>query len=151
VNRPRFNQLMFALALFLGLAVMLAYATRSTLAQDAQILQSGETVTGEITSRAGDQWRFHACQSDQVTVTMRSDVFHPYLEILVADHTAPLASAVAAEDKAVIAGLELSNTGVYTVFAGGDRRSARGSYSLSLALGAGAPAMCGDSAVAPVM
>ena len=62
--------------------VLLFWQTATTAqAQTAQTIVYGETATGEVVDRLGDEWVFTGCLNDQVTVTMQSDAFGAYLEL----------------------------------------------------------------------
>jgi len=89
-------------------------------------------VYGQVTNRAGEGWRFYGCAGDVISVTLASAAFAPYLELVGAGGETPLAEAGAAGDRATLTGHELTANGVYTVYAGGEARSARGAYSLTL-------------------
>ncbi|MEM7532042.1 MAG: hypothetical protein AAF639_07700 [Chloroflexota bacterium] len=98
-------------------------------------LYQGKTLVGEITSRNGDEWTVYGCETDLLTVTMQSDLFSPYLEVLDPTYELVGFDGTAEEGEAAfISPLALPETGLYTIFADGERSSDRGVYSLTVTL-----------------
>lgn len=100
-------------------------------------LQAGEPVTGEITSRFADEWLFRGCQADVIDVSVVSDAFTPYLEILAppASPTATAASLVQVigeDGNPARAEVVLPMSGDYLVAAAGAGIRDRGPYTLTL-------------------
>lgn len=113
------------------------------LAQADQTLHYGETVSDEVRTRLGDEWHFHGCAGDVVTVTMRSSEFDTFLELFGPTEPTPLATSDSrADDTAALAqigGFTLTETGLHTIVAAGSSILDRGPYSLTLALSATLP------------
>ncbi|MCE7987816.1 MAG: SH3 domain-containing protein [Caldilinea sp. CFX5] len=130
--RPLWKPIAVALGFVAVAFLPLAWGATGANAQAIQTLAAGTTMTGTITSRLGDRWLFTACAGDVVTVTMASIAFNPYLELFGAAGEDPLAASEPAADGATLAGIELAASGVYTLWVGGERRSDRGIYSLTL-------------------
>ncbi len=130
------TRLRIGLTAALTIAGLLILLTSMALAQDAQTLQIGETASGQVANRLGEEWTFSACAGDVVTVTMTSDEFNAFLELYAPQG----GDAIAIDDNgggrtdAEIAGFELADTGVYTIVAAGRRILDRGPYSLTLAV-----------------
>ncbi len=121
-----------AIVVALGLAVTAGMSLIfSAAAQDLPLLPPGQPVTGEVTDRDGDLWLVRGCAGDPITITMESDVFTPYLELTDAEDEL-LADGIGEDGLAVLTSDPLSATTVYTLAAAGDRRSARGAYTLTL-------------------
>ncbi|MEZ4735338.1 MAG: SH3 domain-containing protein [Caldilineaceae bacterium] len=138
--RLLWKPIFLALGLVAGALFLLTWNGIRVNAQAVRPLPAGATLTGTISSRDGERWRFTACAGDVVTVTMQSTAFSPYLELFGAAGDEPLAASESGENRALVAGVELAASGVYTVWVGGERRSDRGFYSLTLTTNAtGAP------------
>jgi len=116
------------LMLLIALLLMMAAPAR---AQDGQPLLPGASAQGELTSALGDQWDLHACDGDVVTVTLASTAFTPYLAVFTDTLEAPVVEAVAEDGEPAEVVIEADATGVYAVIAAGDRRSARGAYTIT--------------------
>lgn len=126
--------------------VLLVSLMRGVGAQSQQPLTPGAPVAGALTSRFGDAWSLYGCAGDVVTVTAVSTRFFPYIELYAPAAEAPDGAAPDGETPVieaggdttttVIAGAPLTQTGLYTVALLGDRRSARGPYTLSASFAA---------------
>lgn len=94
-----------------------------------------ETVHGELTSGVRDRWTFDGDAGDLATISLISDAFDSYLELLGPDRT-----LVAADDDsggglhARISEVLLPATGTYTIVAGGYSDADSGPYELTLEL-----------------
>ena len=93
----------------------------------------GETVDGEVVSARGQEWSFYGCAGDVVDVTVVGDEFVPYLELYAPDTRRPLVSAEGDADAGIeLTGVELAESGLYTLAILGATRTARGAYTLAL-------------------
>lgn len=101
--------------------------------EDAQALTPGIAAPGELESRQGDLWTLRLCQGDTLTVTMQSNEFVPFLELLDPAEEL-LDDALAEEDTATIADVAIEETGNYLIVAAGESRTDRGAYTLTVAL-----------------
>jgi len=117
-----------SLALLAALLVLLARPAR---AQDGKPLLPGVAAQGELTSALGDQWDLYGCAGDVVTVTLASTEFTPYLAVFTDTVEAPIVEAVAEDGEPAAVVIEVDATGLYAVIAAGDRRSARGVYTIT--------------------
>lgn len=106
----------------------LLLAAPSALAQTPAPLPPLGTVTSRITSSAGEEWRVETCAGDQVTVTMRSDVFTPFLSVFTDTLAAPVVEAVSLNGVQAQAVIQARTGGAYTIVAAGERRGDRGDY-----------------------
>ncbi|MCB0070439.1 MAG: hypothetical protein KDE20_03235 [Caldilineaceae bacterium] len=104
-------------------------------AEAAEIaLAYGETVDGEVVSARGQEWSFYGCAGDVVDVAVVGDEFAPYLELYAPDTRRPVASAEGdAADSIELTGVELAESGLYTLAILGATRTERGAYTLTLA------------------
>ncbi len=98
------------------------------------VMVYGDVVTGDVTSRLGDEWVFAGCLGDVVTVTLQSDEFAGFIELY-----GPVGrSSLAAESSegpgapALIRDFTLPESGEYTVIAAGSSIQDRGPYTLVL-------------------
>ncbi len=117
-----------AIILLAALLVLLAQPAR---AQDGEPLLPGVPAQGELISALGDQWDLYGCAGDVVTVTLASSDFTPYLAVFTDTVEAPIVEAVAEDGEPAEVAVEVDATGVYAVIAAGDRRSARGVYTIT--------------------
>ena len=101
--------------------------------EDVQALAPGVPADGELTSRQGDTWTLRLCADDVVTITMESDAFTPFIELLAPDEEF-IEDNLADTDTAQVAGVSIDATGNYLVVAAGERRTDRGAYTLNAAL-----------------
>ncbi|HAJ35704.1 MAG TPA: hypothetical protein DCL15_08435 [Chloroflexi bacterium] len=130
------------IGLMTGAALTLAtllLAAPSALAQTPAPLPPLGTVTSRITSSAGEEWMIETCPDDQVTVTMRSDAFTPFLSIFTDTVEAPVVEAVSADGVQAQTVIQARTGGAYTIVAAGERRSDRGDYSVGADFGDAAP------------
>ncbi len=111
------------------------------LPEDARLLTPGESLTGAISNRDGEEWAFSGCARDVVTLTMQStgtaqnNRFVPRLELYGPTGRTPVATSAASSAGSRSAGITdfaLPASGVYTVLALGQNIRDRGPYSLSL-------------------
>ncbi len=116
---------------FIGVAALFLFATQPARAQDGEPLLPGVPAQGELTSALGDQWDLYGCAGDVVTVTLASSDFTPYLAVFTDTLEAPIVEAVAEDGEPAAVAVEVDTTGVYAVIAAGDRRSARGDYTIT--------------------
>lgn len=112
--------------------------------QIAGILPAGVTVTGEVTTRLADEWVYRGCQEDVIDVTLESDAFPPFLEILAPPDSPTgtvlsLVEVIGEGTQASVAELVLPVSGDYIVAVGGASIRDRGPYSLTLDVQARAP------------
>ena len=120
-----------AVAGFTAAALFLLLMGSAAAQGDAPVLHPGEVATGAITSSSSDAWRVTVCAGDVATVTLTSADFTPYLEVTdVAEEI--VASSAAEDETGARVVLTATATTSYTLFAGPDRRSARGDYALAL-------------------
>ena len=122
-------------AVLAAIGVLSLLATMA-MAQDVQTLPIGQTVSGEVANRLGEEWTFEACAGDVVTVTMTSADFATFLELYAPDGRDPIATSDggATGSAAEIAGFELTDAGLHTVVAAGSGILDRGPYSLTLVI-----------------
>ena len=136
--------------MFMAIGVALALVTVSSAlvgqlaaqAQELETLPANRAVSGEVASRLGEEWVFSACRGDVITVTMTSEEFAPALQLFgpsdrdpvaVSEDATPQEGNNASLAEAVIAGVELAESGDYLVAAIGATVRERGAYSLTLA------------------
>lgn len=114
----------------------LGWGAARARAQTVNQLAAGESVSGEVTNRLGDEWSFYGCGGDVITLTMQSADFSAFIELYGPTGRASLtsASADAADEPATISALTLAEPGSYTVVAAGVSIRDRGRYSLTLTL-----------------
>ncbi len=117
-----------SLILLTTLCVLLARPAR---AQDGQPLLPGVPAQSELTSALGDQWDIYGCAGDVVTVTLASSDFTPYLAVFIDTLEAPIVEAVAEDGEPAEVAIDADATGMYAVIAAGDRRTARGTYTIT--------------------
>jgi|GEM_PF-924378 len=119
---------LFLLATIWGEQVLLGQATNQ--------LPAGVSASGEVTNRLGDEWFFHGCSGDVITVTMTSTEFPAYLELYGPTGRDSLisASADASNMPATIGSFTLADPESYTMVAAGVSIRDRGSYSLTLTI-----------------
>lgn len=117
-----------------GLWLGLDWLGSPVQAQRSTTVPFGVAVTSQVTTRDGEQWHFRGCVSDVVTIVMTSTTFTPYLELTGPESAESMASSEADGDSALIADYSLTASGLYTVWAGGDSRSARGAYQVAIQL-----------------
>ncbi|MCS6828963.1 MAG: SH3 domain-containing protein [Caldilinea sp.] len=115
------------------LATLLLFTT--ALAQDGRTLVPGAPASGQVISAAGEEWTLYACAGDQVTITIFSTAFAPYLSVYTDVLQAPLFEALAEEGERAQALMTVEASGFYTVAAAGERRSDRGPYTLTVDFG----------------
>jgi hypothetical protein len=113
----------------------------TALPEDVKLLTPGESLTGTISSRDGEEWSFSGCARDVVTLTMQntgssqSNRFVPRLELYGPTGRMPVATSAASSAASRSAGITdfaLPESGLYTVLALGQNIRDRGPYSLSL-------------------
>ncbi|MFO7635015.1 MAG: hypothetical protein R6W76_20880, partial [Caldilinea sp.] len=145
MNKPTttMKRLTGALAVTLSLMVLLLVALPAS-AQESLPLMPGFLASGRITSALGEEWEFYACAGDEVTVTVTSTAFTPYLSVFTDTTEAPLIEAESEDGEAAQALLIVEDDGVYAVLAAGERRSDRGAYSITVDF-AGAPDLSPDN------
>jgi serine protease Do len=104
-------------------------------------LPAGVSVSGAVSDRLGDEWVFHGCGGDVITVTMQSTEFAAFLELYGPSGRDSLtsASAAAVGEAATIAAFTLAESGSYTVIAAGASIRDRGPYSLTLTVSGTTP------------
>lgn len=134
------------LMLLTALILLMAAPAR---AQDGQPLVPGVPAGGRLTSALGDQWDLRVCDGDVVTLTLASTSFTPYLAVFTDTLKAPVVEAVAEDAGAAEVSFTAEAPLHYAVIAAGDRRSARGDYTIT-AISAGASAV-GVETGAPVL
>lgn len=125
------NRVVGALGLALAL-VLLLLAALPAAAQDERILTPGAPAAGRVASALGEEWLLYTCPGDEVTVTVVSAAFTPFLSIYTDTAAAPLLEAVSEDGKRALAALSVETGGVYIVAAAGERRSDRGPYSITV-------------------
>lgn len=123
-----------ALALAGGLLVALWLFT-GTNAQEARILAPGAPSFGRVVSAAGEDWRLYACAGDQLTITLASTAFTPYLSVYTDTLEAALVEATSKDGETAQALLTVKTRGLYAVTAAGERRSDRGPYTITVDFG----------------
>ncbi len=116
------------------LALLLLLSIQPAAAQDVRPLPVGAPAEGELLSSSEDTWSLYACAEDLFDITMQSDDFQPYLELLDPATGDTLAESTAITGGAVIEAFAAPATGEYMLLAASERRSARGSYVLRAAL-----------------
>ncbi len=114
------------------LAALLLAATLPARAQDGQPLLPGTLMRGNLTSALGDQWALYGCAGDVMTVTLASTAFTPYLAVFTDTLESPIAEAVSEDGEPAELAVAVDETGTYAVVAAGDRRSARGTYTITV-------------------
>src|SRR5215203_3221051 len=79
----------------------------------------GETKSGEVVDRLGDEWVFSGCMSDVVTITMQSPVFPSYLQLYgpVGRDSLAEAGVEGPNGAAMIGGFKLPESGPFTIIA----------------------------------
>ena len=89
-------------------------------------------MSGEVRTRAGEEWFFSGCEADLVTVSMSSDEFDSYVELYGPTSRRPLIDDddSGSDGNALIEAFELPESGVYTIVAAGSGRNDRGEYTL---------------------
>ena len=112
-------------------ALFLLVMTQPARAQDGQPLLPGVPAHGGLASALGDPWDLYVCAGDVVTVALASTEFTPYLAVFTDTLEAPIVEAVAEDGEPAEVVIEADATGVYAVIAAGDRRSARGAYTIT--------------------
>lgn len=120
-----------ALLCLLGLVLALP---RPLAAQGGGVMAYGDVVTGNVTSRLGDEWVFSGCLGEVITLTLQSDEFAGLIELYGPTGRSSLAAATS-EGKggtAVIRSFTLPASGEYTVIATGSSIQDRGPYTLVL-------------------
>jgi hypothetical protein len=115
------------------LAALLLFTV--AFAQDGRPLAPGASASGQVLSAAGEEWTLYACAGDQVTITMISTAFAPYLSVYTDVLRAPLFEALAEDGERAQALLTVEASGFYTVAAAGERRSDRGPYTITVDFG----------------
>ena len=133
---------LIGIGLMTGVALTLAtvlWAAPSALAQTPAPLPPLGTAAGRITNAAGEAWVLTTCAGDQVTVTMRSDAFIPFVSVFTDTLAAPVVEAVATDGVQAQAVIRARTGGAYTIVAAGERRSDRGAYTIGADFGAAAP------------
>ena len=123
-----------ALILAGGLLVALLLFTGAN-AQEERILAPGAPSSGRVTSAAGEDWRLYACPGDQLTITLVSTAFTPYLSVYTDTLEAALVEATSEDGETAQALLTVETRGLYTVTAAGERRSDRGPYTITVDFG----------------
>lgn len=116
-----------AAALLLLLLVVLPVS-----AQEDRFLTPGAPTSGRIVSALGEEWQLYVCPGDEVTVTVVSTAFTPYLSVFTDTAEAPLVEAESEDGERALVVLSVEAGGVYTVAAAGERRSDRGPYSITV-------------------
>lgn len=111
-----------------ALALLLLFSALPAAAQEVRSLPVGAPVEGELLSNSEDSWSLYACAGDVFDITMQSDDFQPYLELLDPATGDTLAESEAVEAGAAIEAFAPPAAGEYTLLAAGERRSARGAY-----------------------
>jgi hypothetical protein len=120
-----------ALAVAVALLSLL-FVVLPASAQEDRFLTPGASTSGRIASALGEEWLLYACPGDEVTVTVVSAAFTPYLSIYTDTAEAPLLEAVSEDGERALAMLSVETGGAYTVSAAGERRSDRGPYSITV-------------------
>lgn len=135
---PMFRWFVFLVGLAVliggGLLVGLDRLGGAVQAQQPSTVPFGVELSSKVTTRDGEQWHFSGCISDVVTIVMTSTAFTPYLELTGPGSDGALAAGEADGDTAMIADHPLTASGVYTIWTGGDSRSARGDYRVAVHL-----------------
>ncbi len=120
------------------------------LPEDVKLLIPGESLTGAINNRDGEEWTFYGCAGNAVTLTMQitgstqANRFSPQLELYGPTGRTPVATSAAgsaASRSAGITAFALPESGVYTVLALGQNIRDRGPYSLTLEVRAASTAV----------
>ena len=120
------------LALLPALVVLLWGTT--VRAQSPLTIVYGQTLTGAVVDRLGDEWVFAGCLDDEVTITMQSDEFGAFLELYGPTGRDSLAGASVEGPGAAarIVSFKLPVSGEYTIIAAGLSIQDRGPYTLTL-------------------
>lgn len=134
VQRAPVQRMAAAFLLAGGLLAALLLFTVA-FAQNARPLAPGAPAPGQVLSAAGEEWTLYACAGDQVTVTMVSTAFAPYLSAYTDVLQAPLFEALAEDGGRAQALLTVETSGFYTIAAAGERRSDRGPYTITVDFG----------------
>ena len=124
------------------------WAVSTAQAQAPFSINYGETKTGEVVDRLGDEWVFSGCLSDVVTITMQSEIFGSYLELYgpVGRNSLAEAGIEGPNAAAIIGGYVLPESGPFTIIAAAANIRDRGAYSLTLET-AGAASASSDQIV----
>jgi hypothetical protein len=100
-------------------------------AQIAGLLDDGDTVTGTVETRLGEEWAFRGCMHDAVAVTIESNDFVPYLEIFPPGGRQSLIEMNGTGSVTTIDELILPASGQYVITAAGVSIRDRGAYTLT--------------------
>ena len=126
---------MITLILLSAIGVLFMLLGGLSLAQSAGTIAYGDTVSGEVASRFGQEWTFQGCQDDVITLTVQSSAFSPFLAFFDSTTEDFLAEGVSSDDtSAEISAFPLAASGTYTVVVAGSSIRDRGPYSLTLSL-----------------
>ena len=120
------------IAFMVFVAAAAGFPGSAVLAQTDDLLVYGTDVSGEVRTRAGEEWFFSGCEADLVTVSMSSDEFDSYVELYGPTSRRPLIDDddSGSDGNALIEAFELPESGVYTIVAAGSGRNDRGEYTL---------------------
>ncbi len=125
------------IALIVVVAATVGVSGSSVLAQTDELVGNdivvyGTDVSGEVKTRAGEEWFFSGCEADLVTVKMSSDEFDSFLELYGPTGRRPLIDDddSGGDGNALIEAFELPESGVYTIVVAGSGRKDRGEYTL---------------------
>jgi hypothetical protein len=103
-------------------------------AQSLLVIHPGETVAGDVTSRAGQTWQLHGCTGDVISLTVSSERFVPFLALSDSTSSDSLIEAEGDEEtsSAAISEFTLPRNDTYTVLVAGSTVRDRGDYQLTL-------------------
>jgi hypothetical protein len=105
-----------------------------SLAQSEGTIAYGDTVSGEVTNRFGQEWTFQGCQDDVITLTVQSMGFSPFLALSDSTTEDFLVEGGSSDTSAEISAFPLAASGTYTAVVAGSSIRDRGPYSLTLSL-----------------
>ena len=107
----------------------------ATSDQIVGIVGDGDTVTGSVETRLGEEWGFRGCLHDVVAVKVESDDFDPFVAVYPAGGAsggeASLVEMNGTDGVAIVEDLILPASGDYVVMAAGASIRDRGAYTLT--------------------
>lgn len=139
--RSRPIMILCVLSTLLGATSLWGAAARSVLAQSELFIHPGETTSGEISSRLGQEWGFQGCADEVVSFTATSEDFVPFLAIT--DAGGDLLVEEEGDEEALTAEIvdfALPDNGSFILLVAGSTIRDRGLYELTMTSSSGAEA-----------